>query len=255
MIITIPNFENKKGNLIYEIYFMVIYFVILTLFKYIGFLLQFLFKDNLEFWTKWFRTAWRIIFFATFMKIESKLKFYKPKLIYASNHESPIDGLIYNYAIKGKLFALTQPIDKFPKALQFWVRKTNCVPVWRDEKDYKWEEGLSKREAIKKCIEQMKTESLLIFPEGHTEKPHYFLKFHTGAVRIALESRVNIIPCHIFYSNKIVDIKLKWVKPGYVKIIYGKEWDLSKYYGKQNDFKLVKKLTLELRKKIIGLKP
>jgi len=253
-------FIRKIAQKLYKIYFVVTLISYNLLLYNVGNFIQLFILDEskkLSVWNSLQGFALRT--FLSFVGIDTKYSNVPPKskrFIFASNHTSYLDGFLYSAILRRCLFDIVEPYDKLPFFTRPWLRPLHYVPVFRDKNDEKnYHEGLSKKKAIQESVKNLKKESMLIFPEGHIERHHRFLYFHTGTIRIALQAKINIIPCHIFHSDKVIEYHMAWVKPGVVTIVFGKEWDLSKYYGKHNDHNLVRKLTLELEEKIKKLHP
>lgn len=122
----------------------------------------------------------------------------------------------------------------------FWV----CIPIKKDLRLMAWDEAfgwffigrfisllgafpvsLKRGASIKALKESLKVlrdgKALLIFPEGEREfADGKLLPFKTGAVRIALEANVPILPVTIRGGNKIWSRDHKFPRFGKVEIFY-----------------------------------
>ncbi|MEM7549239.1 MAG: lysophospholipid acyltransferase family protein [Bacteroidota bacterium] len=81
--------------------------------------------------------------------------------------------------------------------------------------------------------------SIFIFPEGTQNRTEELLTpFYDGAFRIALETQRPIQPMIIINAGKLMPPNKFSIRPGTVKVVYGKEYDIS---GKKlEDLKEVK---------------
>lgn len=130
----------------------------------------------------------------------------------------------------------------------FWV----CAPIKRDLRFMAWDKAfevffighvislvgafpisLKRGGTIKALKESLKVleagKTLVVFPEGEREfADGKLLPFKTGAVRLALEANVPILPVTVRGGNKIWSRDHKFPRPGKVQIIYHPLIEFSK---------------------------
>jgi 1-acyl-sn-glycerol-3-phosphate acyltransferase len=99
---------------------------------------------------------------------------------------------------------------------------------------------------------------LIVYPEGTlTRDPNLWpMRGKTGAVRIALENDVPLIPMAHWGTQRIMarySSKIRLFPPSRVDIIIGEPMDLSKYRGRPIDQQLLLEATAELMEIITGL--
>ncbi|MFW5891340.1 MAG: lysophospholipid acyltransferase family protein [Nanoarchaeota archaeon] len=110
-----------------------------------------------------------------------------------------------------------------------------------------------KKNIIQKSVKVLKQGNvLLVFPEGY-HATNELLKAKTGAIRIALEAKVPIIPIGLINADKVLPKNAYLPRFRRVTINIGKKYDISKYYGKQDDRKIVNELTRIMMKKVAKL--
>jgi 1-acyl-sn-glycerol-3-phosphate acyltransferase len=117
------------------------------------------------------------------------------------------------------------------------------------------------RDAYKEAIKRLQHgESILLFPEGDCNSGKGILPFHTGAVRLAMETKVPIVPIGIYLDpmkiwkrhTKIGKTAMifTWYRYGWYGVTFGKEIYLK---GSITNWSLVKFKTKQLRATILGL--
>ena len=105
--------------------------------------------------------------------------------IIAGNHIHLVDpGTIMSVTNRPVHFLAKASLFKFPQSLIF--NNLNLIKVNRDGKD---------SDAYNSAVEYLKNGEIIgIYPEGTRERGRGLLPFKTGAVRMALEAGVPIIP-------------------------------------------------------------
>lgn len=141
--------------------------------------------------------------------------------------------------------------------IQRWAENLGFIPIIRDKKDQMHHKvGMSRHYVVPLCIERVKKgESLIIYPEAHYERKRGMLKFKIGAVRVVLEARVTLIPVALTGTEKVVTPNHFKIHHGDVHVRIGESMELKRFYGKQNDRKIVAKLTTDLKNQIASLIP
>ncbi len=174
--------------------------------------------------------------------------------VFAANHTSLVDGLLWGAVYQHRIFALTLPPAKIPWPLNFWLVRSGSIPVARTEEEHRRYPDLvwgprAVSAAVKKLTQRKK--SLLIFPEGHVERIHRVQRFHTGAVRIALQAGVPLIPMTIRGADRVFSPNNFILWPGTITFRLHQPLDLTPYYGQQHNKALVRQLTERVRRAIL----
>lgn len=208
-------------------------------------------------WSDIFKWIFKATFTLSGIKVEVEQIENIPQgqsVIFTPNHTSYIDGPVTSMAFFDQTVrSVVAPIPYFPFPFSYWLTKIGCIDVVRDKEERaKYHQINRPKEAIAKATRKLhEGEDILIFPEGHLEKEHYLLYFHTGPVRIALKAKKNIVPVTIIGAYDTLPPKKFLLKPGKIRVIFHKSINLEKYYGMEDDHTLVKRLTWELEKDII----
>ncbi len=135
-------------------------------------------------------------------------------LVIASNHQSYIDPFLIGIPIRRKIFFMA-----WDKAFDWLVivkliRKLGAFPV---------DLGTSgKVAATKKALSILREgNALMVFPEAAREFSNgKLLPFKAGAVRLALESGVPILPVTVKGANRVWSRDHKFPRPGRIEIYY-----------------------------------
>lgn len=119
--------------------------------------------------------------------------------LFVSNHQSNFDIPLLLSAIRcPKGFIAKKELGNIP-ILTFWMKKIHCVFMDRDN-------IRKSAEAIVKGIQILKSgHSMVIFPEGTRSKGGPVKEFKAGSFKLALKSKVKIIPVTIDGSYKLLD--------------------------------------------------
>ncbi len=198
----------------FRLLFLKIAFFLLAHFFYVpvflvGALLPKKARKNLWRWTS--AELIRTSFFLAGIKLHVK---NRPKeidrhVIYAANHPTLFDGLLLHALLGPSVTPVTAPLSQFPWIVSAWLRHVGVIDILRDDIDKaRYKGSNTKREALEKALAALKREeSIIIFPEGHTEKIEALYYLHTGAARLSLASGIPIQPiiikdAHIVFSNR-----------------------------------------------------
>ncbi|MFC2016541.1 lysophospholipid acyltransferase family protein [Chloroflexota bacterium] len=243
-------------------YIRIITFIFLTLFLLIGNITAPFFKNEkrLYVWRRLAKICIAIIFIFSFIRIKTyNIKdIPKTPCVIAMNHRSVVDTLSLMVMLNNDFFVLTEPFDAMPhKLFQQWSFVLGYIPIIRDEHDKKnFKIGMDKKYVVKECVYRVrKEETLVIYPEAHHERHRGLLKFKTGAVRVALEAAIPLIPGAFTGTAKVMSPERNKLHPGKIHLRFGEPMDIEKYYQKQKNRKLVRRLTKELKHKIKELIP
>lgn len=179
------------------------------------------------------RLFYRIFFFASVKGRENVPK--SGGAIICGNHSSNHDGVI--------IAAFT------PRRLKFMAKKE----LFKNPFFAKVLTGLGLRPVdrgghdisiVKTALRILKDgDPMVIFPEA-TRSLKDINDCKDGAVVLAIKTRVPIIPVHIINGYKLFHK---------VKVIYGKPYDLSEYYGKRLLPEEIHEITLDVMKKIYSM--
>lgn len=144
-------------------------------------------------------------------------KRYKTKLkggaILAANHTGFSDPLTIGSAFWfRRVYFLVAEVLMKNKFVAFWLKQAGCIKIDRNGTDI---------EAIRKSVSVLKSgRLLLLFPQGQIVQDDSLSKLKSGAVLMALQANVPIIP---MYSNK------RSHKFGFRRIIIGEPFYCSQY--------------------------
>lgn len=166
-------------------------------------------------------------------------------LLIAPNHQTYIDPFWISVKIPGKLRFLA-----WDRAFDWifigrFIQYLGAFPVSL--------EGREMVKAARRAIEVLREGArLIIFPEGEREfSDGKMLDFKPGAIRIAMESEVPILPVTIRGANKVWSQGMIFPHFGKVKIIYHPIFKVPKPFDKTGLDNHVKNLNEELAQ-IIG---
>lgn len=150
----------------------------------------------------------------------------------------------------------------------FWL----CLPIHRKfrfmawDKAFNWfligrvirylgsfpvslERGGTRKAMVESLLSLKDGATLIIFPEGSREfSDGRFLPFKTGAVRIAIEANVPILPVTIRGANKVWAQDIKFPRPHKVKIFYHPIFEIPELKEGQDAHEFAEEITEQLRK-------
>lgn len=187
---------------------------------------------------------------------ESKLPQSGP-FILAPNHFSEIDPLTMGAAVwhLGRLprFMAKASLFKVP-VLGFFMHATGQIPVERAGS--RPEAGRNPLSAASTLIESQS--SVIVYPEGTlTRDPDLWpMRGKPGAVRLALESGIPLIPAAHWGSHRLMPRYGKKLKPfprKSVEVIIGEPLDLSRFAGRPIDARTLNEATEMLMQEIARL--
>lgn len=133
--------------------------------------------------------------------------------------------------------------------LRHLFRRAGCIPVARDGHDVA---------AVRQSLRRLKAGRVLaIFPEGYLERDNLddLGPPKPGVAYLALQSRAPVIPAYIAGRPRTCDMLRSWLCPSRgVRVLYGPPVDLSRYYGRKIDDRLVAEVSELLMQKIADLR-
>ncbi|MBI4185420.1 1-acyl-sn-glycerol-3-phosphate acyltransferase [Candidatus Berkelbacteria bacterium] len=175
-------------------------------------------------------------------------------VVFAANHASLVDGLLWGAVFRAPIVALILPPGHIIWPMDLWLTKAGSLPIARNPEERtrfpKLVWGEKAVGAAAKTVMTRRT-SLLVFPEGHVERTRRVQRFHTGAVRIALRAGVPLVPLTIRGAERVFSPNRFTMWPGTITIRVHPPFDLTPYYGKQRNRALVRQLTERLRRVIV----
>jgi len=153
------------------------------------------------------RAAWNI----TFKGIENIPA--KDGLIIAANHQSYMDPFLIAVAIRRPVRFLAWRVATEWPVLGRGMKILGAWPLQLEGSD---------PAAIRRSLQWLRSGgALMIFPEGGRSKPDGSLgRFKAGAVRIALEARVPILPVTIRGANRVWPAGKYIPRLGRIEIVY-----------------------------------
>lgn len=174
--------------------------------------------------------------------------------IIVSNQNSTVDGIGIAYLLLKKRNTFIGAITKFRA-----IRNTFKSKLIKNLSEFFAElfvDAISAREkrVIDRTVNKLKKgKIILIFPEGKLNPSNKLLKARTGAARIALLSKVKILPMGVRNSEKILPLNSYFPRfqRGTIKI--GKPFTLEEYYGKEDDRPSLEKATTFIMGKVSEL--
>lgn len=163
------------------------------------------------------------------------------------NHRGPVDPAFIALACKRQVHWMVAKEYFAVPIFGGWLRLLKAIPTRRGGID---------TEAVKQTIRAAKAGGLVgVFPEGKINATsELILPLRSGAVMIALEARVPVVPCYIERSP--FDAKLfygfLW-KPAKTKLVVGRAIDLTEYYDRADDRNVWDEITLRIGREIAKL--
>lgn len=133
------------------------------------------------------------------IKVIGEEKIPSGPVLFVSNHQGNFDvPILIGFLHKPIGFISKEEVKKIP-FIPRWMEAMNCVFI--DRKD--------RRKAIQSIREGIATlregHSLVIFPEGTRSKGDVMGEFKKGGLKLAIESRVPVVPVTISGSYKIME--------------------------------------------------
>ena len=175
------------------------------------------------------------------------------KFVVTPNHQSFFDdwvvpiGIVLNLDKKLHMYA-NRNYFKNP-LFKWYLNHTGSIPV---EVHYAPDKKEINEKAFQKALQYLQNkEPICIYPEGHRSPDGKLQEAKVGAAHLALAAKVPILPIGIMGSKEVLPKGKKF--PRIKKIIQlniGKPIYLDKYYGKENNKKVLKEVTTLIMKEI-----
>lgn len=133
-------------------------------------------------------------------------------VLFVSNHQSNFDILIFMARIKKNTgFVAKTELGKIP-FLNQWMENIHCV--FMDRNDLK-----QSMKTILEGISLLKNgKNLVIFPEGTRSREDKMGEFKAGSFKLALKSKVPIVPISLNGSYKLMEGNKNIIKPANVDV-------------------------------------
>ncbi len=165
--------------------------------------------------------------------------------IVAANHSSYMDHLILQNIWARKFNLVLHFLAKkehFVGLQKIWHKHFKAIPIDRKR---------GGKTALRKAVSLLKRGEVIgIYPEGTRTLTGKLQKGKTGAIRLALASRVPILPVGIIGTFEMLPKGKIIPRFKRAKVNIGKVMHFDKYYGKKIDKKTLRLLTTRLMKEI-----
>lgn len=189
-------------------------------------------------------------------KVHGKGNIPKDKnFIFVSNHASFFDDIAipYNFVIgvnrKFHIFVNRRFFNNF--FLRKFLNYAECIEV--EVYDAPEKRKLNE-DAFSKAADYLKKGDLVgIFPEGHRSYDGELQKAKLGAAKLALMSKVAVLPIGIIGSDKILPKRAKFPRFVRCEIKIGKPLYFDEFYNKENDLNTLNKVTDKIMQEIACL--
>lgn len=217
-------------------------------------------RKNLEWFYSLIPNLLNMIIRPYIHKIDGMHNIPKDKpFIVAANHASYIDDFIITTFIikytkkKTNIFINSRYFknDTFGKILNNLggIAVDVYISISSDKKRKQTNER-----AFKKAVDGLKKGELFaIFPEGGRSEEGIIKKAKTGVARVALVSKVPVIPVGIKGSYQVMPKGSIFPRFKRLDVVFGKPMLFDKYYGKEKDYKTLRKVTTLIMKNIAKL--
>lgn len=179
----------------------------------------------------------------------------KDACIIAANHSSYYDALVIPSIIAPRIdkevHALVNSHYWKPLITRFFLNVWKAVPV------YVGREKNSRRKnemALKKALSYLNNKDMLmIFPEGTRSFDGKLKKGYTGVAKLALKSRIPVLPVGIIGSNNVLPRGKILPRFARCDVRFGKPMFFEKYYNKKPNDKIYEEITRQVMKEIAKL--
>ncbi len=168
-------------------------------------------SSRIRTWNEFFRSIALIYFYMAGVRIVIEgLHHLEPKdhpVVLAANHTSYLDGVLLDIAANGRpATGLVAPFHSFLWPFSFWLKVIGSIEVARTHEEHR--EYRSSRfggDVVRQSVSRIteRGHSIMICPEGHIEQHHTLLPFKTGAVRIARQAGVPLVPMTIRGTTRV----------------------------------------------------
>jgi len=157
-------------------------------------------------------------------------------VLYIGNHKSIFD-VVVTYGIIPNLTGFVSKISMkkaFP--ISFWMNRTHCLFMDRDDLKQSLQVILTAIEKIKNGV------SIFIYPEGTRNKTEdLLLPFHAGSFKPAERTKCTVIPVAVSYDKPVFEEHIPFLKRTHVILEFGAPIATKEY--ERAEFKALPKQT------------
>jgi 1-acyl-sn-glycerol-3-phosphate acyltransferase len=172
--------------------------------------------------------------------------------ILASNHLSYADWLFMPLVLSRRVTFVAKAEYFTSPGIKGWLQKTffsgsGQVPIDRS--------GANAAEGALITAKRILAEGSLfgIYPEGTRSHDGKLYRGKTGIARIALESKVPVIPCAVVGTDVVAPPGKKFGSVTRPHVVFGKPLDFSRYEGMEGDRYILRSVTDEIMYEIMKL--
>lgn len=172
--------------------------------------------------------------------------------ILASNHLSYADWLFMPLVLSRRVTFVAKAEYFTSPGIKGWLQKTffsgsGQVPIDRS--------GANAAEGALITAKRILAEGNLfgIYPEGTRSHDGRLYRGKTGIARIALESKVPVIPCAVVGTDVVAPPGKKFGTITRPHVVFGKPLDFSRYEGMEGDRYILRSITDEIMYEIMKL--
>ena len=180
---------------------------------------------------------------------------FEEPFIIAANHSSYYDALLLHFIIMPKINKkihafVNNSYWKIP-IVKYILESGECIPVFLK----KGSDSRKNNEiAFKRALNYLnKNEPVEIFPEGTRSHDGKLKKGYTGIAKLALKSKVPVLPVGIIDANKVLPVGKAFPRFVRCEVNIGKPIYFEKYHNKEINNKLLEEATRNIMKQIAKL--
>lgn len=169
--------------------------------------------------------------------------------ILAANHCSYVDHLIINATAilnLNRIISFLAKKEHFAEGFQrLWHAWFRAIPIDRQA---------GGKKALKSAIKHLKKGGIIgIYPEGTRSLTGKIQEGRTGIARLAIAANIPVLPVGLIGTFKILPKGKLIPKPKRAEVVIGKPMYFEKYYGKEEDRKVIRRVTDSIMKEIAKL--
>ncbi|MHA1734407.1 MAG: lysophospholipid acyltransferase family protein [Promethearchaeota archaeon] len=201
--------------------------------------------DKLWYWSMWSPVRQFLRFYWNYRVEGSMFPDFGSGIVVA-NHQSHLDPFFVGCAAQRRIRWMSKEENFKTPVMTSLFRNFGAFPIKRGSGDAK---------ALKIARRVVKDgEWLGIFPEGTRSLDGQIQPFRSGAIRLAIQLGVPIVPAYVDGSRDVLPKGSLFMKPGFVTVRIGEPIFYDDYYGEEISYQRGKRLAAELREEILKLK-
>jgi 1-acyl-sn-glycerol-3-phosphate acyltransferase len=161
----------------------------------------------------------QVFFIGAFLKIYCRMKVRgdgippRGPLIVAANHESLIDPVVLQIALRRRMHYLMTSDFYFKPSMNRYFRIMRCIPVMEERFN---------REALRSALEVLGAERPIgIFPQGGLREAGDFTCENHGIALLALKSRNPVYPVRIIGTGSVLPRGARFLRPRPIEVRVG----------------------------------